>query len=157
MPVYADALTAGQLKNEFPYIFDGTNYPGIPQVDLQVIDEQPFEVQGVPITPVLVYHFKMPVTSYRIGDFCYITDANRIPEASMERLRGTRILVINALRKETHISHFNLQQALEVAAAINPEVTYLIHMSHHMGRHAEVEPELPPNVFFSYDGLRVKA
>lgn len=153
MPVWADALTQAQLRQEFSYAFDGTNYPGIPQIALHDLPEVPFEVEGVAVTPVHVLHHRLPVWGFRFGDLAYVTDASFIPEASKPLLRGLDVLILNALRLETHISHFNLAQALEVVAELQPRRAYFTHISHLLGRHADVEATLPPHVRLAYDGL----
>jgi phosphoribosyl 1,2-cyclic phosphate phosphodiesterase len=155
IPIYADARTLQRLREEFPYVFDGTNYPGIPQVEVHELDEQPFAVQGVSITPVPVMHHKLPVLGFRIGGFAYITDANYISPASMDLLHGLDVLVLNALRHEPHISHFTLQEALDVIDVLKPRQAYLTHISHLLGTHAEVSRQLPPHVALAWDGLQL--
>ncbi len=156
MPVYGTQQTLDQLRNDFAYIFEEHHYPGLPRIDLRPIKESSFVVNGVEITPLPVMHLKLPVLGFRIGDFSYITDANFISEETYNRLRGTKILVLNALQQEPHISHFTLQQAIEVAQKINAEKTYFTHLSHKMGPHAEVSKMLPENIQLSFDGLSVK-
>jgi phosphoribosyl 1,2-cyclic phosphate phosphodiesterase len=155
MPVYGLNSVLQQLKTEFHYAFESVRYPGTPQVQLNEITENPFEIKGVRITPLPVMHLKMPVLGFRIGDFSYITDANYIPEETYERLKGTRVLVLNALQREKHISHFNLEEAIEVAARVKAEQTYFIHISHKLGFHKQVESELPKSVALAYDGLSI--
>ena len=155
LPVYADLMTINGLKKEFDYIFDGTNYPGIPQVTIHEINEAPFDVLGNIFIPIPVLHHKMPVKGFRIMDFAYVTDANYIFPESMNRLKGLKILVLNALRKEKHISHFNLEEALSIIDELKPQKAYLTHLSHLMGKHDEVSKSLPSNVYFAYDGLQI--
>ena len=154
MPIYATEQVQKGLKKEFHYIFTEFKYPGIPKVDLNTIyHNQPFELFGKTIIPIEVMHYKLPVTAFRIDNFTYITDANFISETEKNKIKGTEILVINALRKEEHISHFTLAQALELIAEIKPKKAYLTHISHLLGKHKEVSLELPDNVFMAYDGL----
>ncbi|WP_205502570.1 MBL fold metallo-hydrolase [Rufibacter psychrotolerans] len=153
MPLYADPRVLTQLQQEFSYIFTNTTYPGVPKVELNPIQNQPFEVHGISVTPIQVLHHRLPVFGFRIGDFTYITDANFISEAELEKIKGSKVVVLNALRKEPHISHFSLSEALAVLEEIAPEQAYLTHISHLLGRHQEVEKELPPNVSLAYDGL----
>lgn len=153
MDIYADELTIDQVKQEFPYVFDGTNYPGIPKFNILAIDPSPFAIRELHITPVRVLHHRLPVNGFRFGNFAYVTDASYIPPASMDLLRGLDVLILNALRKEKHIAHFNLAEALEVIDELKPKRTYLTHISHLMGTHQEVEHELPPHVRIAYDGL----
>lgn len=153
IPAYANVQTATQIQEEFSYIFREPKYPGIPQLDLQIINEKPFLIGQTKIIPIEVIHYKLPIFGYRIKDFTYITDASFITDTMKQRIKGTKTLVINALRKEQHISHFTLAEALAVIEEVQPEVAYLTHMSHQMGLYDEVSQELPTNVFFAYDGL----
>ncbi|MFD1553804.1 MBL fold metallo-hydrolase [Putridiphycobacter roseus] len=153
MPVYANEETEVALKREFYYVFSGDNYPGIPKVLLNRVDLTPFELFGKTIIPIGVMHYKMPVTAYRIDDFTYITDANFISPAEKEKIKGTEVLVVNALRLTPHISHFTLAEALALIEEINPKKAYLTHVSHLLGKHDEVSKLLPPNVEVAYDGL----
>lgn len=157
MPVYGTADVFQQLKKEFYYAFEPVRYPGTPQLQLLEINEQPFEAAGIPFMPLPVKHLQMPVLGFRVGDFSYITDANYIPENTYARLRGTRTLVLNALQKEKHVSHFNLEEALVVARKVGAEKTYFIHISHKLGCHQEIEQQLPPGVFLAHDGLTLMA
>ena len=124
-------------------------------MDIKLIGLEPFKIKGLEIIPIRVFHYKMEVLGYRVGDFTYITDAKSIPAAEMEKIRGTKILVINAVRKEPHISHFSLSEAIAIAKELEIESTYLTHISHQMGFHAEVEKELPENVHLAFDGLMI--
>jgi phosphoribosyl 1,2-cyclic phosphate phosphodiesterase len=155
--LYGEESTLNALKKEYSYAFKDKNekYPGVPDLKLYRIGEEPFSVCGQTIIPIRVYHHLMPVMSFRIGDFSYVTDASRIPDESMDKLKGTKILVINGLRKEEHVSHFNLDQAVEVCQALKPGQAYITHMSHNIGLHAEVSKQLPPNIFLGYDGLEL--
>ncbi len=153
MPIYARKQVAEKIKQEYDYIFAETKYPGVPQVDLQLIENKPFKIADLSIIPIEVMHHKLAVFGFRIGDFTYITDAKTIAESEIEKMRGTKVLIINALRKEEHISHFNLAEALAMIEKIQPKKAFLTHLSHNMGLHKEVSKELPPNVAFAYDGL----
>jgi len=156
MPIYATEQVQIGLKKEFHYIFADFKYPGIPKVDLNTIHHfKPFELFNKTITPIEVMHYKLPVTAFRIDNFTYITDANFISESEKDKLKGTEILVVNALRKEEHISHFTLQQALDLIAEIKPKQAYLTHISHLLGSHNDITSELPKNVFMAYDGLTI--
>jgi phosphoribosyl 1,2-cyclic phosphate phosphodiesterase len=156
MNVYATERVWEALKREFAYVFSDFKYPGIPEINQFTIDINPFKIMGVQFIPILTYHLKLPVFSFRIKNFTYITDANYIPDEELEKIKGSEVIVINALRKEKHISHFNLEEALDIINKINPKKAYLIHMSHQMGTHEDVSLELPENVFLSYDGLKVQ-
>lgn len=153
IPVYGTTETLNQVKSEFYYAFEKEKYPGTPLIDLFTIDEKPFKVDEFTITPLPVRHLRMPVLGFRIGDFSYITDANFIHEETYERLRGTKVLVLNALQKEKHVSHFNLEEAIAEAKKIGAEKTYFTHVSHKMGLHRDVEKELPENILLAHDGL----
>lgn len=150
--LYANDITIQRLREEYVYIFEG-DYPGVPLIRLHRIDERPFQACGIPVTPIPAMHGNMPVLGFRIGGFSYLTDTNAVPESSVELMRRSDMLVLNALRRESHYSHFTLNEALEVAGKVGAKATYLIHMSHHMGFHAKVEQELPEGVSLSYDGL----
>jgi phosphoribosyl 1,2-cyclic phosphate phosphodiesterase len=156
MPVYGTSNVLEQLKVEFYYAFEKFKYPGIPQIQLVEMTDTPFVVQGIPVTPLPVLHYKLPVMGFRINDFSYITDANHIPDSTYELLKGTKVMVINALQREKHLSHFNLAEALDVAHKIGAEQTYLIHISHKLGAHKVVEKELPKSVALAYDGLSIE-
>ncbi|GGG00489.1 MBL fold metallo-hydrolase [Pontibacter amylolyticus] len=156
MPLYGEERVLEQLKREFAYIFSGIQYPGIPRVELRPITEEPFEVEGVRFIPIRVKHYKLPVFGYRVGDFTYITDANYISEAEKEKVRGSKVIVLNALRLEPHISHFSLQEAVELLEDLQPERAYLTHISHLLGLHREVEPTLPDFIRLGYDGLQIE-
>lgn len=155
MPVYGTQPVLDQLRNEYAYAFTPVYYPGIPRLSMRTIDGQPFDVNGVNITPLPVLHMKLPVLGFRFGNFSYITDAKFIPEETFDKLKGTEILVLNALQREQHISHFNLVEALEMVDRIQPRHTYFTHISHKLGLHARVSEELPPHVSLAYDGLQI--
>ncbi|MBA9079739.1 MBL fold metallo-hydrolase [Rufibacter quisquiliarum] len=153
MPVYADERVLRQLQQEFSYIFTNATYPGVPRVELHPISNQPFEVQGIQVTPIQVMHHKIPVFGFRVGDFTYITDANFISEEEKEKVRGSKVVVVNALRREPHISHFSLSEALALLEDLAPQQAYLTHISHLLGLHREIETELPPHIRLAFDGL----
>ncbi len=154
MPIYASKPVHEQLKREFEYVFVEKKYPGIPQMDLlEIIENKQFEIGEIKIIPILVLHNRLKVFGFRIGDFTYITDANFIDDAEIEKIKGTKILVLNALQINAHISHFTLNEAVEMVKKINPEKAYFTHISHKLGLHSEVEKELPENIFLAWDGL----
>lgn len=153
MEIYADSLTEEALRRDFYYAFSDTKYPGTPEINLNTIAMEPFVVGDIPITPVLVWHLRMPVMGFRFGKFTYITDANRIDNAEKEKIKGSEALVLNALRKSKHIAHFNLAEAIELAQELKVRKAYFTHISHQLGRHSEIESELPEGVHLSYDGL----
>ncbi len=155
MPIYARAAVVDQLEQEFAYVFAKDKYPGVPQIEVNIIEGKPFVAQGVPVVPIEVMHYKMPVNGFRVHDFTYVTDAKTISESEKDKIRGTRVLVLNALQHQPHISHFTLAEALELVAELQPEQAYLTHISHNLGLHCDVEPTLPPNVSLAYDGLTV--
>lgn len=157
MDIWAEPRVQYAIRREFSYIFAEYKYPGIPQINLhRVENNHTFSVNGLPVIPIRVYHYRLPIFGYRFKELTYITDANYIPEAEMEKIAGTKVLVLNALRKKKHLTHFNLEEALQVIDRIRPEVAYLTHISHLMGFHAEVQKELPEHVFLAYDGLSVE-
>ena len=155
MPIYADCRVLTQLKQEFSYIFSDNKYPGVPNVITNEITNTPFIFEGEKIIPIEVMHYKLPVFGFRIKDFTYITDANSISDTEIEKIKGTKTLVLNALRIEKHISHFNLEEALELIEKIKPKKTYLTHASHYLGLHSEISAKLPPNVELAFDGLKL--
>lgn len=158
MPIYARPSVLTQLEREFAYIFSDKKYPGVPRIQTHKIANEPFDVLGVRIIPIEVMHLKLPVFGYRIGDFTYLTDLNYIAEAELEKVKGTRVLVLDALQRTSHLSHFTLAQSLEVVERLRPERTYLVHMSHRIGLHRDVDRELSELPFFvrlGYDGLRI--
>ena len=156
MEVYANLLTQEGLKREFPYIFTIDKYPGIPSINLNTISDKTFLVGDIPVTPILVYHLKMPVLGFRFGDFTYITDANRITEVEKEKIKGSKIIVLNALRKKSHISHFSLPEAVNLVKELKIPQAYFTHISHQLGLHEEINAELPLNIELAYDGLEIK-
>ena len=155
MPLYGRRQVLDQLQREYAYIFSDMRYPGIPQVSLHEIDNQPFRVEGIEVTPIEVRHYHLPVFGFRIGDFTYLTDANYIAPAELDKVRGSRVVVLNALQTEPHLSHYTLAEALAVLEDLRPDRAYLTHASHKLGLHREVEQRLPPFVQLAYDGLKV--
>jgi phosphoribosyl 1,2-cyclic phosphate phosphodiesterase len=153
--VYAEQAVQEILKSEFSYAFKPQDYPGVPQINLHTIQLDPFNIGDLHFIPIRVLHKNLPVLGFRVNDFTYITDANLIEPEEMEKLKGTRILVLNALRREQHFSHFSLQEAIDIAETIKPEQTYFTHISHHLGLHETVERELPETIHLAYDGLSV--
>jgi len=156
MPLYGEERVLNQLKQEFAYIFSGHNYPGIPRVKLFPITEEPFELFGTTVTPIRVKHYKLPVLGFRINNFTYITDVNYIADAELAKIAGSEVIVLGALRKEPHISHYSLGEAIEILGQLKPRQGYLTHISHLMGLHHEVEAELPDFVSLAYDGLKIE-
>lgn len=156
MPVYGHQRVIDQLKQEFSYIFTNKAYPGVPRIETHTITNHPFSIGETTLIPIEVMHYKLPVFGFRIDDFTYITDANFISTEELEKIKGTRFLVMNALQQEDHISHFNLSEAVELIKEINPEQAYLTHISHRMGLHQEVNKFLPENINLAYDGLKIQ-
>jgi phosphoribosyl 1,2-cyclic phosphate phosphodiesterase len=156
MEVYANELTQEALRREFFYIFAENKYPGIPDINLHTITNQPFIIGDITVIPIRVHHLKMPVLGFRFGNFTYITDANHIDDKEKEKIKGSEILVINALRKKEHISHFNLQQAIDLAKELKIPKTFFTHISHQLGLHVEVNKELPTGIQLAWDGLQIE-
>jgi phosphoribosyl 1,2-cyclic phosphate phosphodiesterase len=156
MNLYADSLTEEALRRDFYYAFTDTKYPGIPELILNTITLDPFVVGDIPIVPVLVWHLKMPVMGFRFGPFTYITDANRIDESEKEKIRGSDTMVLNALRKQKHISHFTLEEAIAMVEELKVPNAYFTHISHQLGLHADLESELPDGIHLAYDGLELE-
>ncbi len=151
--IYANTLTQEALKKEFSYIFAEKKYPGIPEIDLRTIDRQPFVIGDITIIPIPVWHLYMPVLGFRFGDFTYITDANKIEAEERKKITGSKIMVLNALREKKHISHFNLAEAIEIIQQLKVPEAYFIHLSHQIGKHQDVEKNLPAGIHLAYDGL----
>lgn len=156
MDVYANELTEEGLRREFPYIFADKKYPGVPSVTMHTITNKSFIVGDIPVIPILVYHMQMPVLGFRFGKFTYITDANRIEDEEKQKIIGSDTLVINALRKDRHISHFNLQEAIDIADEMKIPHVYFTHVSHQLGTHEEINSELKPGRQLAYDGLQLQ-
>jgi len=155
MDVYASVRVQEAIIREIPYAFTEEKYPGVPEIILHKIENKKFTVEGVEFHPIQVMHHRMPVLGFRVNDFTYITDANFISDEEMAKVKGSKAVVLNALRHEKHISHFNLEEALQLAKKIGAEKTYLTHISHQLGKYDEVIKSLPENVFLAYDGLSI--
>lgn len=151
--IYAEERVQKCVVQEYSYVFAEHQYPGIPKMRLNPIPPDRFSIDGLEIIPIRVYHYRLPIYGFRIGDFAYITDANYIPEESMEKLFGVKYFVINALRREKHISHFSLMEAITLIREISPRKSFITHVSHQMGRYTNIEKELPPGITLAYDGL----
>ncbi|MDB5252668.1 MAG: beta-lactamase [Flaviaesturariibacter sp.] len=155
MQIYANGMTIDALMREFAYAFADKKYPGVPNLELNTIDLEPFVIGDIPVTPIMVWHLKMPVYGFRFGDFTYITDANRIDETEKAKIRGSRAVVVNALRREKHISHYTLGEAVDLVRELDIPEAYFTHISHQLGRHADVSEGLPAGIHLAYDGLRI--
>jgi phosphoribosyl 1,2-cyclic phosphate phosphodiesterase len=153
MPLYANAMTRESIVREFPYAFADVKFPGLPDLELHDIDKAPFTIGDITFIPIQVWHMKMPVLGFRIGDFTYITDANRIDSDEKEKIRGSRQIVLNALRHEKHLSHFSLREALAEVEELAVPQAWFTHISHQLGKHADIEPTLPANRHLAFDGL----
>ncbi len=156
VPVYATEQVQRAIRREFAYIFETPEYPGIPKIDIHTITNTPFSIQGHEIIPIQVYHHLLPVLGFRIGGFVYITDANRIDEEERKKIRGADVIVLNALRREAHISHFTFQEAVDLVADLKPKQAYFTHISHQLGKHEDVNSELPAHIRIAYDGLKLE-
>ena len=156
MPVYATERVQEALKSAFSYIFADLDYPGIPKIKLHTFNDNPFVVGDIQIQPINVLHYKLPVKAFRIGNFTYITDANFISEEEKEKIKGSEVVVINALRRNEHISHFTFNEAIDLANELGAKKTYFTHISHQLGLHDEVTLELPDHIELGYDGLQIE-
>lgn len=154
--IYANAATIESIKTEFPYIFNPGGYLGAPRIHLTEVDEKPFEINGQMIIPVPVLHGEAPILGFRMNNMVYVTDASFISDASMELIKDADLLVLNALRKKKHASHFSLGEALEIVEKLNAKRTYLTHISHFLGLYNHIQPALPEGVFLAWDGLTVQ-
>jgi len=155
MDIYAEKRVQKDLRREFAYIFSEDKYPGVPELNIHTIDETPFTIGSIQVIPIRAMHMKLPVLGFRIGQMAYLTDANSISEEEKGKIRELDCLIVNGLRKEPHVSHFSLDEALALIEEVKPTRAYITHISHQMGLHREVQAELPPNVFLAFDGLEV--
>ena len=155
MEVYADSLSEEALRRDFYYAFSDTKYPGVPELNLNTITTDAFMVGDIPVLPIPVWHLRMPVMGFRFGNFTYITDANRIEDEEKQKIKGSEVLVVNALRRKPHISHFTLDEAIALVQELEIPTAYFTHISHQLGLHDEVEKELPAGMHLAYDGLKV--
>lgn len=155
LPIYGAKRILESLKMRFHYFFGASKYPGAPSLDIHELSNKPFQLGNLEVNPIKVWHGRMPVFGYRFGDFTYITDAKTIPEEEIKKIKDTRVLVINALRKDPHPAHFNLEEALNFIEKVNPEQVYFTHISHWLGFHKEVEQELPNHISLAYDNLKI--
>ena len=151
--IYCNQRTKDVIYKDYDYAFAEFRYPGVPEMNIHVIDEAPFHIDDIEVIPVTVMHYRLPVSAFRIGNFAYVTDANFISEESMKKLEGVEYMVINALRKEIHLSHFTLNQAIQVVQRLNVKQAYITHIGHQMGLLEQVSLELPENVKLAYDML----
>ena len=155
MKVYANSLTEEAIRRDFYYAFGDAKYPGVPDINLITIDTTPFSIGDIPVIPIEVFHHKMPVLGFRMGNFTYITDANRIEAEEKEKIKGSEVLVLNALRKEKHISHFTIGEAIGLARELEIPKVYFTHISHQLGKDADINKELPEQFQLAHDGLIV--
>lgn len=155
MEIYAEERVQVAIKRIFNYVFAEFKYPGIPKMRLREVNNNPFAIDNIEFIPIRCLHHKLPVYGYRVGDLTYITDTNFIEDKELDKVKGSKILIVNCLRKEKHLSHFNLEEALAVVDKINAERTYLTHISHAFGKYEDIQKELPKNVFMAYDGLKI--
>ena len=154
--VYCEDIVEAAIKKEFFYAFTEPKYPGVPEMNLHPITSQPFSLFNTQIEPIRVFHYKLPVLGFKFNNFVYITDANRIEDPEIEKIKGCDVLVLNALRREHHISHFTLQEAIDMSKRVGAKQTYFTHISHQLGFHDDVENELPDNIHLAYDGLEIE-
>lgn len=156
MPIYANAITQVAIKRDFYYAFESNKDAGLPEMQLHTIEEdKPFIIGDMELTPIQVMHREMPVLGFRIGNFTYITDANYIAPASIEKIKGSKLLILNALRPEPHPTHFTLSEAISMTKTLDVPQTYFTHFSHQIGLHALVDPNLPQGISMAYDGLEI--
>ena len=155
MEIYAENRVQEALRAEYSYVFSGNNYPGIPRLNLNSISEEEFFIQGIKVQPIRVMHYNLPILGFRIGELTYITDANYISEDEKNKIFGSKVLIINALRKEKHISHYSLDEAIEIVKQCSPRKAYFTHMSHHIGLNEQVNSLMPNHMELAYDGLKI--
>lgn len=156
IPIYGTDNVLNQIKREFSYIFEDVKYPGVPSVKTHEIINAPFKAEGIEVVPIQVMHYRLPVFGFRFGDFTYITDAKYIDDIELDKIKGTKVLVLNALQQTHHLSHFTLKEAIEMVDFLKPERAYFTHISHKLGTHDEVEKTMPPHIRLAYDGLQIE-
>jgi len=156
MDIFGRESVLEAIQHEFPYAFGENRYPGVPDIRLHKINNQAFSIDNLRLIPIDALHHKMPVFGFRIGDFSYLTDANHIEPRELDKMKGSRVVILNALRKEKHISHFTLDEAAEILEYLAPEKGYITHVSHQMGLSREIDPLLPENISLAYDGLTIR-
>jgi phosphoribosyl 1,2-cyclic phosphate phosphodiesterase len=156
MDLFARDSVIKSVINDFSYAFDEEKYPGVPQINLNTIENKPFQFNKDHVIPIDAMHARMPVFGFRFGDFSYLTDASFIPQEEIEKMKGSKVVILNALRKKEHHSHFSLSQAIEIVKLINPEKAYFTHISHQLGFHADINKELPEGIELAWDGLTIE-
>jgi phosphoribosyl 1,2-cyclic phosphate phosphodiesterase len=157
MPIYANDITQVAIRRDFYYAFEANKDAGLPEMQLLSIDNDlPFTIGDIQLTPIQVMHREMPVLGFRVGDFTYITDANFIAEKELEKIKGTKVLILNALRPEPHPTHFTLAEAIDLVQKIEVPQTYFTHFSHQIGLHQKVEADLPKGIAMAYDGMEIQ-
>ena len=156
MDMYASARVQQAIRRDYAYVFSDFKYPGIPEIKFHLFENKAITIEGLNFLPIEVMHYKLPVFGFRINDFTYITDANYISDAEKEKIKGSKIIVVNALRRDAHISHFTVEEAIKLMEELEPEKAYFTHISHQLGLHAEVEKELPSFISLAYDGLKLE-
>ena len=157
-PIFCEAHVLESLKKEYYYVFTDKPYPGAPEMDVHLISSLPFDIDGVPVIPIRAMHYKLPILGFRFGDCAYVTDANYIPESEFEKLKGLKVFVLNTVKRGKHISHYALEEAIEVCHRVGAERSYLTHLSHLLPRHAALAAELsilPFPLTPAHDGLTV--
>jgi phosphoribosyl 1,2-cyclic phosphate phosphodiesterase len=155
MEIFSNSLTEEAIKREFAYAFSDKKYPGLPELNLNTIDAAPFFIGDIPVTPIQVWHYKMPVLGFRLGSFTYITDANKIDEAEKQKIMGSEAMVLNALRKEQHIAHYTLDEAVAEVQGLGIARSYFTHISHQLGTHENINASLPGGIELAWDGLEL--
>ena len=156
MDIYCDSSVKAAIMNDYGYVFSGDNYPGVPRIELHSLEDGPFVLNGMEFIPVPALHNQLTVYGFRVGDLTYLTDVSQVPAGSMKIIRGSRFLVINALRKTKHMSHFSLPEAIDLVKELSPERAFITHIGHQMGLHADVSKELPGGIELAYDGLSLE-
>lgn len=156
MDVFATERVQEALKREYEYVFAAVTYPGVPRINLKTFDQENFKIDAIEIQPIDVMHYKLPVKAFRIGNFAYVTDTNFIEESEKAKLKNLDVLILTALRKEKHISHFNLEEAVELIEELKPKKAYLTHISHLMGKHKMTNELLPEQIKLAYDGQIIR-
>jgi phosphoribosyl 1,2-cyclic phosphate phosphodiesterase len=155
MEIYASEIALDTIRRDFFYAFEAVKYPGVPQINLHQVNEKAFRKQNDIIIPIKAIHGNLPVLGFRIGDFSYLTDASYIASEEVDKMKGSKVIIINGLRRKKHHSHFNLDESVELLQALAPDKGYITHISHQMGYYREINAELPSGIELAYDGLKI--
>lgn len=156
LDIFAEERVQKSLRQEFAYVFAEKKYPGIPEVNMITISDNPFSVDGIDVIPIRTMHYYLPIFGFRVGNFCYITDTNFISEEEKKKIKGATHIVVSGLRKQKHLAHYTLNEAIALIQEMKPERGYITHCSHQLGLYKDIQRELPEGLVLAYDGLKIE-